>query len=361
MAKSGRAYSHHIDDLIVWKHRIRGAESAAMALGTARPNPVVLTDEVVASIFSPGIFFAADRLTGRKLWSVHADDLAGDPVTANEGNVFAVSCHSLYSLDAATGGVNWKFSPRHKLRESLYAGAAIAQRRLFIGDTAGHLSCVDVDSGSVKWKKSPGVAANSSIIAPPLIAENLVIVSTNTGMVVAYDLGNGERVWRTRLGGVCKWEPLRFRDAVVLSTFTHIYLLDWRTGEGIQQWRCEGRKTIAVTDETIVAVISDDKKSAAVDGALEPKGTAQIIGFRDGEPVFRRRISQYTWAIRWDPNTRFLYECRTDGLGIIAPDTGYRVHNISTGRLGMPCVPDIVGQTIYVLTMNGTLCAIRHP
>ena len=79
--------------------------------------------------------------------------------------------------------------------------------------------------------------------------------------------------------------------------------------------------------------------------------------------------------LRFDDATGMVYEPRHDGIGIIDPATGQRIHHITSESGFWPTLPDVEGGMIYMLanephtpqdqekqsTRMGFLAAFRHP
>ena len=356
-------HSHRIEALTIWRHKIRGAEHAVLPNHTTRPNPLVVGDVVIASIFSPGFVYAVDRMTGRQRWRVRTDGLAGSTVTFAGGTLVAKTSHTLYALDPTTGFVKWTFCPYGTAPEWIYSTPTVHKGVVFIGDRTGKLHCLDVRSGKSVWWNQTSRARNSDVNATALIHKHSVIVATNAGRAVAYEATTGRQLWRTRLDGPCGWELCNFENKVVVPTYRSLYLLDPDNGEVVQRWNW-GRSVInafAAAPGALIAITETEAswRSVDVDNYHE---AASIKGVRPGSVVFERPTSKYAWGLRWDKKTGLLYESRIDGFGILSASTGERVHDITTkkGELG-PGLVDVQDNVIYLLSMDGSFYALNHP
>ena len=93
------------------------------------------------SIAKPGSVTALDPGTGRKIWSF--SNLPGPvvaPVSVANGVVFASGGKSCVALDGSTGRLLWKADAA----ATIYGGVAIADGRVFFGDTGGNLYAYEV-------------------------------------------------------------------------------------------------------------------------------------------------------------------------------------------------------------------------
>jgi outer membrane protein assembly factor BamB len=132
MHESPAQHNHLIDDLTLWRHRIRGAKLAVLPNYSNRPNPLVVGDAVVASIFSPGIICAVDRKTGRQRWRIRTDGLAGSTVTFANGTLYAKTSHTIYALNASSGHVKWTFCPYGRKHEWIYSAPTVHKEMVFV-------------------------------------------------------------------------------------------------------------------------------------------------------------------------------------------------------------------------------------
>lgn len=363
MPESHAQQAHLIEELMLWRHRIRGTKCAVLPNHTTRPNPLVVGDIVVASIFSPGIVYAVDRKTGRQRWRVRTDGLAGSTVTFANGTLYAKTSHTLYALDPTSGQVNWKSCPYGTTHEWIYSTPTVHKDMVFLGDRAGRFHCLDARSGKPVWWKQTSRSKNSDVNATALFHKHSVFVATNAGLAVGYEATTGSQLWRTRLDGPSLRELCIFENKVVVPTTRSIYLLDPENGEVVERWNFRQRVIKAFTAARGVLVAITDSEASWRNPNLDiSQKAAEIKGVRRSKVVFERPTSKYAWGIRWDKKTGVLYESRTDGFGILSAATGERIHNILTkkGEL-FPGLADVQDNIIYLLSMDGSLYALNHP
>ena len=145
-------------------------------------------------------------------------------------------------------------------------------------------------------------------------------------------------------------------------------------------------RTTTVTGATLVTITEEDFDSiAANDRGFErfmrlarehsQSGDAELRGFSGADALYSHEYVGPTAMLRFDAATGMVYESRLDGIGIIDPVTGRRIHHITSESGFSPALPDVDGGTIYALaiephipqdqekpsTWMGVLVALRHP
>ena len=154
----------------------------------------------------------------------------------------------------------------------------------------------------------------------------------------------------------------------MVASWNSIYLLDPQTGEIAHRWTWDDRRIQCVT------VVGEDRLLAITTQGLGPdkspgySGEAELRGLMvDGSVVFESEYDGPIAALRFDPATELVFEARIDGLGIIDPRTGKRLHHIaSNGGMFHPALPQVIDGVVYMLVQEmpgrvGSVVAIRHP
>ena len=355
---------HFIEDLALWRHTLEGVDHAVLPPETSRPNPLVVEDLVIASVFSPGGIYAVDRATGQQRWTLPTNGLAGSPVTYAEGTLYGKSVHTLYAIDPLSGHVRWTFCPYGTDHEWIYSSPTVNEGRLFLGDRAGYLNCLDATSGEVIWRKQTSRSRRCQVNATAVVLGDLVIVATIVNSAVAYETATGRLVWRQRLDGPSSSELLSWKDRVLVQTRKSLYLLNPKSGEILHHWNWRGKEVRAVAvGGDVLLVIIEQKDAPTSNHAKDTiQSKMEIKGFREDKVIFEGLTSRYVQGIRWSQETGLFYECRSDDLYILETETGRRIHDIrSKERLLYPGLPDVKDGVIYMLAEDKALYAIRHP
>jgi outer membrane protein assembly factor BamB len=369
---------HYLGDLLLWRYDVPDAKHATLPPSTSRPNPLVVGDLVVASVFSPGQIVAIERATGAPRWSFATGKFSGSAVYEAGGVLYAESSNTLSALDPLSGQLMWSFQPYPKSAESIYSQPVVDGERLFIGDRRGVLHCLNAQTGEVMWQTQtdPESEHKPNVNATALVYGGLVLTANNAGQCVAIDKASGEIVWRRQaLDGASSNEVQLFRGRVLVHTRHSLFGLDPESGQ--QAWRETWRgpqiqaMAVAGTGTDALMVVSTRKppteeESSTMSVPEEEASRSELIGLDNERTHWVRRGAHYASAMRWDASTGLIYESRIDGFGIIEPRTGERICNIVAEEgdyhtLSQPSLAEVRDNTIYLLGGRGAMLALHHP
>ncbi|MEE9128946.1 MAG: PQQ-binding-like beta-propeller repeat protein [Phycisphaerales bacterium] len=366
---------HSLEDLLVWRYELAETASVALPPNGVNPNPLVVRDIVIASVFSPGEIVAVARETGGELWNLHLQELGSSHVSFADGVLYAKTSRTLYALKLDSGEVIWKWTPYDVEGEWVYSSPTLEGDRLFIGDRAGVLHCLSTKTGDLLWWAQTSEAENRDVNATAIVVDDLVITATNAALAIAYEVDSGREVWRRTLDSGSMWQIQRLRDNIVVQTWNSIYLLDPGTGEIGHQWSWPGRQVqwITVAQDGLLAITYKDSGKDCAFAFQEQR----LLGLGEDGIRFEHEYSALMVMLRYEPTTKLVYESRFDGLGIIDPNTGRRLHHISSKQGFHPTLPHISEGIIYLLADEthidqdgngepsirrlGVLLAVRHP
>ena len=381
-------HRHMLDDLLLWRHEIGETNAVALPPNGVNPNPLVVGDLVVASIFVPSKIVALDRQTGDERWSMDLPHLGSSHVSFVDGVLYAQTSRTLYALDPQSGRKKWEWTPYDVEGELVYSSPAVAGDRLFIGDVNGVLHCLSTTTGKLLWWAQTSDADNRAVNASAVVVDDVVITATNSAFAIAYATDSGREVWRQELDRGSIFQIQRLQDNVVVQSWNSLYILKPRTGAVVRKlsWPERRVRTTTVTGATLVTITEEDFDSiAANDRGFErfmrearehsQSGDAELRGFSGADALYSHEYVGPTAMLRFDAATGMVYESRLDGIGIIDPVTGRRIHHITSESVFSPTLPDVDGGTIYALaiephipqdqekpsTWMGVLVALRHP
>jgi hypothetical protein len=353
---------HFIDDLVLWQHRIEGIKHTTLPSQTSRPNPLVVGDMVIASVFSPGIIYAVDRSTGEQRWMLSTNGLAGSPVSYAEGILYGPSSHTLYAIDPLSGQIRWTFCPYGTEHEWIYSSPTISDGRLFLGDRAGYLNCLDATSGEILWKRQTSHSQKRQVNATAVVSGDLVIVATTVNSVVAYDTATGRRVWRSRLDSYSSYELLMWRGDVLTQTRKSLYLLEQKSGKVLHRWHWSDEKVeAAAIAGDILLIVTEQKDTSSANKGSFIANKVEIKCLQGDKVILEWLTSESVRGVRWCQETGLFYIPSSDGLFILSAVNGGRIEEIrSKEGLLYPCLPDVKDGVIYILTRNKAMYALRH-
>ena len=347
---------HRREALHIWQHRVPDTRTALLPPTTGHPNPLVVGDLLVASVFAPGTVYAVDKDSGRPQWA-HKMDAYGDSCVIHAGDrIYAKSSRTLYCLDAASGREHWRFSPTLRGRETIYSSPTVHQGRVFIGDRAGMFHCLDALTGEPRWAHQVSTGKNNQVNATAAIHDDIVAIGSNEALVVAHDVLTGQERWRQSIDGPCSTELGSHDGEVFARTTGSIYAFDASAGAlrfkkswpqmDVHAWtRCR---------DSQLAVV----KPAGRSGDQPP----QLIAFNGDADRFQIATAEFIVGIRFHPPSDLVYESRLDGLGIVDPSTGRRLHDVHSDdeMFGVGLV-DIEAGRIYAMSMDGWIYCLRSP
>ncbi len=352
-------------DLALWTTAIEGTVSANIP---ARwPKPVVLSDLVVQSNFSPGRIVAFDRQTGAIRWSLRLNYLGGDFIAAKDPQanlIYTGTSQELFAIERATGKVVWSFCPYGRRGESFYSAPALEGSRLFLGDRRGYLHCLDASTGQTKWKILPSQASRNEVNFDLVLHKNTVIFGTIGGLIVCADVVSGRTIWKQQFARSGAWPSAVTNGKILTHTGNSVRLVSAADGRVLWQWRRNNH-------EVEQACFGGDRILLITRWCWGtpryPSPFSQLRAFRRGVEVYRlsypRAIGPF---IGYNRVTGLVYESTRRGLGILDPLIGKRKAIIEfaprfSPKGCHPHQPSIVDGIIYAVDEVGKVYALKHP
>lgn len=224
--------------------------------------------------------------------------------------------------------------------------------------------CLDARSGAQMWAQQVSTGKNNQVNSTAAIYNDMVVVASNHAQVVAYDTATGRRVWMQSTDGPCTTELLVQAGKIWAATAASIYSLDAPTGEILfhKSWPHMAVHTFTQAPESTFVVIH-----AAWEGRDQPARPAPtdrrvMLAFDGTTERFRVEAAEFLVGMRFDNVSGLIYESRFDGIGIIDPSTGQRLHNIhsDTEVIGYGLVHSHAGR-IYAMDMRRSMYCLRCP
>lgn len=224
--------------------------------------------------------------------SVRGGAAIGDSVI-----VVGTSDRTVVLLERATGRVLW----RRRVPGTVAGGPLLDGDRVYLATQAtpgGRVLALQLRTGATLWK-----AATGGVSAPIALTDSLVVAVSDGGLVQAFSIATGLAAWQRSLGRTARATPVPTAEGLVVATLADsLFLLDTASG--------------------------------VVRGRLATPGTVLGTPVTDG---------------------RRLYCATTAGRVLAVALTGFTVawdRPIGDAVYGAPAM---VGDTLYVMTINGTL------
>jgi eukaryotic-like serine/threonine-protein kinase len=172
------------------------------------------------------------------------DAYLSSPAVWNGAAYFGSGDGNIYSLNAQTGELNWKF----KTGDIVHASPAIADGMLFVGSWDSYFYALDAATGAQKWKfktgEDPDTHNQVGIQSSASVADGIVYFGCRDSHLYAVDEQTGQQKWAMSMKGSWVVSSPAVRDGMiyfVTSDSSLLYALDAKTGEvkhslGFDHW-----------------------------------------------------------------------------------------------------------------------------
>ena len=359
-------------ELAVWSTKLPDVTFAILHPSNNRPNPLATRDALYASVFFPGAICALERESGKPAWRRELPKYGSASVQLHKRRLLARTATTLFALNPGSGQTLWSFCPYGDVGELIYSSPSPSETCVYIGDRRGYLHCLDADSGKTIWSNLTN-RADGSVNSTPLLVQNLVIVTTNAKTAVAYEVMSGKPAWEQELDGPSTFGPVLYKKSV-LAVSDSLYVLNPMTGR-IQRrvsWR---DRTVAQADSTPQSIIvmlrpelphieiSATNKDAILAAGAELSSKTAMCVITTSVTGRKRQIAASCPQFRYETTTRLVYLSHLRGVDLLRATTGKLVCQLTTDvdTRGGTGLVDVLDETIYVLTGDGTVHALRHP
>ena len=339
---------------LLWKTKLPNVECAVLPASTTRPNPLVVGDLVVVSVFSPGAICALDKKSGNLVWRKSLLPFASEAVYSAGGSLFASTSQSIFALDPRNGATRWEFKPYERPGEWIYSRPVVHRGLLFFGDRTGIFRCLDAKTGKCRWQRRPSSRPNDQTNSTALVKWPRVVTASNNGVVVCFEAPTGKTVWRHKVDGPCTHELLRIGSTVVVPARS-VYALDLRTGLVKYRLKFAGQKvySAAVAGPRLLAVVGPDYDTT---GAVPDCSGWELVIAERGRLRARRPIPGIS-ALRTCTETGLAYLLDVASVDVIDPATG---SSLASKQKLMMALPDVKNGILYGFADDRFVFAEAH-
>ncbi|MEO8971990.1 MAG: PQQ-binding-like beta-propeller repeat protein [Ktedonobacteraceae bacterium] len=193
-----------------------------------------------------GYLYALDQNTGATAWRTSIGDYLTDSTPDLEGQVLFIAVHSsrLEALSAHTGQVYWTFETGEKIQ----APPLVAGTRVLLASRTTIWS-LDATTGQLVWKFHRGVDGWPTTGSPTL-ADNMLYVGLGSATQFwALDLQNGHVVWSFDTHDRITSTALAGTDTVYIATWHGvIFALNRATGAKLWSYSLNSSQNQSVVD-----------------------------------------------------------------------------------------------------------------
>ena len=193
---------------------VTAACSASAPLTGSSPSWTGWSPDRTNSRYQPNAGFdaaAVPKLTLKWAFGFDGDVVSFGHPAVYGGRLFVGSAGgAVYSLDAKTGCVHWRFDADTGVRTApVFSG-----RAMFVGDLQSNLYALDAETGKLLWRKRMDPHPVARITAAPAVHEGKLYVPVSSfeegmgsdgtyecctfrGSVIALDAASGKQIWQT--------------------------------------------------------------------------------------------------------------------------------------------------------------------
>lgn len=312
---------------------------------------------------------AYDAETGEAIWRIRLDGedddgTLGGGIAFDGGRVYATTgLAEVAALDAATGKIVW----RRRLSSPMRSAPTVRDGRVFVVTIANELFALNATDGKTLWSHS-ALSETAGLVggASPAVDAGIVVAPFSSGEVVALRAENGRVVWGDTLTALRRTDPVtslahvRGRPVIdrgrvfVVGNAGRTVAIDLRTGNRLWEQAIGGIHGPWVAGE-FVFVVSNNSELVCLsrrDGRI--RWIRPLQQFEDEED----RLDPIRWAGPVLAGDRLLVSGTNGQIWSVSPYTGELM-----GWIEVPgpvlIAPAIANQTVYVLTDDAELIALR--
>ncbi len=154
---------------------------------------------------------ALNAETGQVNWRRSVDGPMRAAPTVRGGRIFVITVdNKLYAMNAQTGDTLWTYSAATEVASLLGGGSPAVDEGIVVAPfSSGELIALRVESGRVLWTESLAAVRRTDVVSTlshirgrPIIDRGRVYAVSHSGQMAAIDLRSGRRVWDKEIGGL---------------------------------------------------------------------------------------------------------------------------------------------------------------
>ncbi|WP_308390094.1 outer membrane protein assembly factor BamB [Acidithiobacillus sp. AMEEHan] len=190
-----------------------------------------------------GTLYAVSAEKGKKLWKVQLGAEPSSPITVADQRLFLqLSNGHLLALGTHNGSVDWTFSlPQPSLLLRRNSGIVISGQTLYTGFADGKLVALSTNDGAELWRATVAIPHGNNelarmvdVAATPVLDGNRVIAAAYQGNIAAFSKDSGEQDWSRPMSTVLT-PILHDGRLFVAGSDGQIYAMD--PASGTVEWR----------------------------------------------------------------------------------------------------------------------------
>lgn len=356
------------EDLKVAWRRDAGAGSRRNAALTTAP---VANQEYIFVLDADQTVRAFDLQTGAPGWRHEIDSgsrrdkigIGGGMALTGDTLIVSSGYGLVLALDAKTGALQWS-----RATEAPMTGApTIKDGRIFVTSNNNEVLALSLADGELEWSDQ-AISESARVLSSPSPAavEDIVVVPYSSGEVIAYLASNGRRLWSDALSRPGRFTPISAINdiaarpvlagglVIVANQSGVTAAIDGRSGTRIWAQTIGSTQAPALAGEYVFVAGTDGMLAALDAGSGRVYWATQMRRYRNQEDE-KGRLS-YSGPII--ASGRVIVISSEGDLIAYDPQTGQEIDSVDLGDK-VYLEPIAVNETLYVLTDNARLIAIR--
>jgi outer membrane protein assembly factor BamB len=338
--------------------------------GALTATPIVAAGKVYTVDASANVC-AFGTQNGDRMWCVAVPgqrpedaNIAGAGLAYDQGKLVVTTSYGfVVQLDGATGKQIWQ----RNLLTPIRSAPVIADGKIYVTSMSNSVQEISFADGALGWTHS-GIQESASFLgtASPTITDDLVIVPYSSGEIFGLRRINGRMAWEENLASTkrvgtlpamadIQGQPAVYKGNVyVISHSGRFVALDMRSGKRIWEADAGSIQTPWFAGDFIYIVTNENQLAAlsAQDGHVQ--WTADLPRYIDPE----NRTEQIAWVGPVLAGARLWLGNSLGEFNSYDPRNGKLMGTKTfSSPLYLPII--VAGRTLYVLTDDGRLTALR--
>jgi outer membrane protein assembly factor BamB len=347
----------------VWKASIGKGGSARLPL-TAQP---VVVNGMIYTLDAASDVTAFNIQNGKQLWKVPTRPEGEDEAAIGGGVAFGESAlyvtngfGELLAVSPRQGNILW----RQRLPSPARAAPTVKDNIIYVQLLDNTLIAMSATAGTELWRYSAFTEDSGFIgAASPAVDQNIVLAAFSSGEITGLQSDTGAAVWsdtlapRRRLGGMSSLSDVTALPVIDKNIAFGVGFggrmsaFDLQTGRRIWQREIGGTETPWIAGNTLYQITRENELTAI------DRMTGQIRWVLDLQRLTKDEDTQY-WTGPVMGGGRLIIASNKGTVAELSPQNGELLRTMKApGAVSLP--PVIAGNTLYILSDNGTVAAYR--
>ena len=308
---------------------------------------------------------------GDRIWEVtipsqRPDDamIAGAGLAYDQGKLVVTTSYGfVVALDASTGKQLWQ----RNLQAPIRSAPIITDGKVFVTSMNNTVQEISFADGTLGWNHS-GIQESASFLgaASPSVTDDLVIVPYSSGEIFGLRRINGRMAWQENLASTkrvgtlpamadIEGQPVTYNGRVhIISHSGRFVALDTRSGKRVWEADAGSIQTPWFAGDIIYVVTTENQLAALSADDGRTRWTVDLPRYIDPD----NRTEQIAWAGPVMAGGKLWLGNSQGELNTYNPVNGKMITTRSfSSPIYLP--PIVAGRTLYVLSDDGRLTALR--